>query len=115
MTTTIAKILAVLYAGLFTVFALLSGAENTNGIKGILLNLPNVAPWLLVWGVVFIAWKKPKIGGVLFLALAIISVIFFNTHKGFIQFSIISLPLFISGVLFLINPETRSISGPSKK
>ena len=96
-----AKILALLYAGLFTVFALLSGAGNTTGIKGIILNLPNIAPWLLVWIVVVIAWSKPKIGGILFLALAVVSVIFFNTFKGLIPFSIISLPLFIVGVLFL--------------
>jgi hypothetical protein len=96
-----AKILALLYAGLFTVFALLSGAGNTTGIKGIILNLPNIFPWLLAWIAVAIAWSKPKIGGILFLVLAVVTILFFHTYKGLIQFSIISLPLFVISVLFL--------------
>ncbi|MFC1666554.1 hypothetical protein ACFL0P_01590 [Candidatus Omnitrophota bacterium] len=105
MTTTISKILVLLYAGLFTVFAMLSGAENANGIKRVLLNLPNIAPWLLVWVAVFIAWKKPKVGGILFLALAIVSMFFFHTYQGLVQFSIISLPLVVIGILFLVKSK----------
>lgn len=107
MTTTIARILALLYAGLLTILALLSGAENASGVKGILLNLPNIAPWLLVWVVIFIAWEKPKIGGILFLVLAIASMFFFHTNQGLAQFSIISLPLFVIGILFFINFQKR--------
>ena len=101
MTIIIARILVLLYAGLFTVFSLLSGADNTKGINGIISNLPNIAPWLLVWVAVFIAWKKPKVGGILFLVLAVVSMFFFHTYKGFIQFSIISLPLLVVGIIFL--------------
>jgi len=101
MTIKIAKFLSIFYAGLFTIFALISGTESTTGIKGILLNLPNVAPWLLCWVAIFIAWRKPKIGGVLFLILAGASTIFFQTYLELIPFLIISLPLVIIGGLFM--------------
>jgi hypothetical protein len=92
---------AFTYAGLFTAFALFSGVENAEGGKGFWSNLPNVLPWLPVWCAVFIAWKKPGIGGLLFLFLAAASVSFFHTYQGLIPFSLISLPLIIIGIVFL--------------
>jgi len=107
MIITTAKILAILYAGLFTVFAVLSGAENIDGVKGLLLNLPNVAPWLLVWVALFVAWKSPRLGGILFLLLAVASMLFFNSYKEIILFSVISLPLIVIGILFLIKTKNN--------
>lgn len=97
-----AKILTIFYASIFTIFALLSGAESADGIRGFLLNIPNVIPWLLVWVVVFIAWKNPRVGGWLFLLLTATSVLFFNTYKEPFLFLLISFPLLVIGVLFLI-------------
>ncbi len=105
MTTKIAKILTLIHTGLLTFLALFSGIENGSGIQGVIANLPNAAPWLLAWGGVFIAWKNTKIGGGLFLVLAIISIFFFHTYQEIIPFLIISLPLAVIGVLFLIKPK----------
>jgi len=107
MTKTIAKILALLYAGFFTLFALFSGADPALGMKGVLLNFPNVIPWLLVWVALFITWKNSKIGGWLFLALALASMFFFHSYQGIIPFLLISFPLIIMGGLFLYNKKSH--------
>ena len=97
----IARTIALIYTSFFTVFALFSGAEKGGGLKGFLMNVPNVLPWLLVWVVVFVAWKKPKLGGILYIVLAVLSMSFLHTFLSFLPFAIISLPLSVVGVLFL--------------
>lgn len=104
-TLKIAKGLAVAYAGFFTVFAVLSGATSTNGLDGILQNLPNVLPWLLVWLVVWISWKNPKVGGVIFLILAIGATLFFHTYLEMITFTVITTPLLVISGLFLVGQK----------
>jgi len=110
MIRAIARISAFTYAGLFTLFALLSGAENAERGGDFLSNLPNVFPWLLVWGAVFVAWKNSRTGGVLFLVLATASMFFFHTYQELIPFSLISLPLIIIGILFLTESRQKRSS-----
>jgi len=100
MLRNITRISAFAYAGLFTVFALLSGAEGSEG-GYFVSNMPNALPWLLVWGAVLTAWKKPRAGGIVFLALAAASIIFFHTYQGVFPFLLISMPLILIGILFL--------------
>ena len=109
MTKTIAKILALLYAGFFTLFALFSGADPALGMKGVLLNLPNLLPWLLVWIALFIAWKNSKIGSFLFFALALASMFFFHSYQGIIPFLLVSFPLIVIGSLFLVDYNKKSV------
>ena len=101
-----ARIIAVIYTALITVFALLSGAGS--GAKGILENLPNAAPWLLAWVGVLIAWYDQKTGGWLFIALAAASVFFFNTYRELAPFLVVTLPLAVIGILFLKAPAETS-------
>ncbi|MFC1657132.1 hypothetical protein ACFL2P_00985 [Candidatus Moduliflexota bacterium] len=102
MLKNISRISALAYAGLFTVLALLSGAEDSE--RGYFVsNMPNVLPWLLVWGAVLTAWKKPRAGGIVFLALAAASIIFFHTYQGVFPFLLISMPLILISILFLLD------------
>lgn len=49
-----------------------------------------------------LAWKKPKIGGWIFLALGIYYLII-TTSQGYWQMSLpLSLPMILSGILFLV-------------
>jgi hypothetical protein len=101
MMRTLARTSAFIYAGLFTAFALLSGADSAEGVNGLFLNLPNVLPWLLVWGALLAAWKNPGAGGALFLVLAGAFTLFFHTYQGLFSFLLISMPLILIGILFL--------------
>ena len=102
MTRTIAAIMAFIYAGLFTAFALMSGAGNTEGGGSLLSNMPNLLPWLTVWAVLLAAWKNSTAGAVLFLGLAAAFTMFFHTYRGIFPFLLISAPLIIISALFLI-------------
>lgn len=95
-----ARILAVIYAGFLTAFALLSGAHGMGGGRDFILNLPNALPWLLVWGALLVAWKSPAAGAVLFLAVAAALTIFFHTYRGLFPFLMISVPLIVISCLF---------------
>lgn len=104
-----ARISALIYVGLLTVFALLSGA---GGEGGILSNLPNAAPWLLAWASILVAWKYPTAGGWLFLLLAALSLLFFNTYRETVPFVLVTAPLAAIGALFL---TARGAKGADEK
>ena len=61
------------------VMALFFGAgDYGGGLTGIIKNSPNAMPWALLLVILFIAWKKEKIGGILLTFLGIAMVYFFN-------------------------------------
>jgi len=62
----VARTVLVLVAGFWSVFALLSGAEEYGGgIKGVVMNSPNAIPWLLLFVFVWIVWKRELVGEIL--------------------------------------------------
>ena len=92
------------------IFALLSGANDYGGgLIGIIKNSPNALPWAALLVVLFIAWKKEKIGGVILTALGIVLVYFFNFSGPNFWWStfIITLLIPILGSFFLISDYLR--------
>jgi len=86
------------------IFALLSGSEKFGGgIKGLLLNIPNALPWLLLFAVVYVAWKWEFIGGLAITLIGLFTIFFFQTYKSLITLLGISLPLLIIGVFLLLS------------
>lgn len=53
--------------------------------------------------VLVIAWKKEMLGGVLFLLISFIFTIFFRAYQNLASFFVVSLPIFLIGILFVIN------------
>ncbi|MFN8357270.1 MAG: hypothetical protein U0Y10_22630 [Spirosomataceae bacterium] len=76
---------ALLILALFTfLFALLSGAEHYGGgFMGVLQNSPNALPWLILLGMVYIAWRWERIGGILIIIIGAFMVYFFNFDGHF--------------------------------
>ncbi len=61
------------------IFAVLSGDENFGGgFKGIIKNIPNVLPWLLLLVLIYVAWKWELIGGIIITILGFVMLYFFN-------------------------------------
>ena len=92
------------------IFALLSGANDYGGgLMGIIKNSPNALPWAALLVVLFIAWKKEKIGGVILTVLGIVLVYFFNFSGPNFWWStfIITLLIPILGSFFLISDYLR--------
>ena len=86
------------------IFALLSGTEKFGGgIKGISQNIPNALPWLLLFVIIYISWKKEFIGGLAITLIGLFTIFFFQTYKSLITLLGISLPFLIIGVFLLLS------------
>jgi len=69
----------------------------------------HLIPSLVLAGILAVAWKWEKIGGILFLILGIVFTLFFHTYEDLIVFLIVSLPVFLIGILFLINSRRKNV------
>lgn len=100
------RIFILIFAILIFIFALFSGAEQLGGgIKGVLLNSPNTIPWIILLGIVWLAWKRPKIGGYILIIISILFTIFFDIPRELIAILYITLPLLIPGIIFVIDSK----------
>ena len=100
----IARAILLMVASFWFVFALLSGAEQYGGgLLGILKNSPNALPWLLLFVLVYLVFKKELWGGILILLMGFCTVFAFDTFEEPIAFLLISLPLILLGSFFVIS------------
>lgn len=83
---------------LIFIFSLFSGAEPE--IQGLVKNIPNTLPWLLLFLINIIAKYNEIIGGIILIALTIFLFDFFNivSQNGWVTFFIILLPILILGI-----------------
>ena len=111
-----ARVLGILYTTLFFLFALFSGfGQLGGGLKGIILNLPNTLPWVILGIFVWIAWKEEFIGGSIIAFFGFITIFFFDTYRNPVAFMIISFPLLLIGALFIINYHSNNKKKVKKK
>ncbi len=100
---TIARTLLLIVACFWFIFALLSDAEEYGGgISGIVQNSPNALPWLLLFVIVYIAWKWELVGGILVGAFGIATLFAFDTYEQLITLLTISAPLIIISILLIV-------------
>lgn len=98
------KVSLLVYSSFWFVFSLLSGAEEYGGgLRGIVMNSPNSLPWIFLFGLVYLSWKKEIIGGFLIFLMGIGTVLFFKTFQDIVVFSIVSLPLLLLGGGLVLN------------
>lgn len=97
--------LLVLSVAVFVAALIFGSAEYGGGIIGIVKNSPNALPWALLLVVLFIAWKKEKIGGIMITLLGVALVYFFNFSGPNFWWSTFVLTLLIPifGSFFLIS------------
>lgn len=102
----IARYKLIVISLLVFIFALLSGAEKYGGgIHGIIKNSPNALPWLILIILIFIAWRKELIGGII-ITLIGIAILFFFVLFGnnfFLSTLILSLLIIILGSFFILS------------
>jgi hypothetical protein len=89
---------------LWLVFALLSGAEQQGGgLSGVLRNSPNALPWAAMLALVWVANRAPLAGGWLFIAMAFITMVGFNTWHHPATFALITLPYMVLGAMLALS------------
>jgi hypothetical protein len=85
------------------------------GMEGSLLEkiggflIHNVPVFILILSLVF-AWKKEKMGGIIFIILGLAFTIFFRTYARIEIFLLISFPLLLSGILFLLHDCQKNLN-----
>lgn len=112
---------------LYMLFLMLFSADVFDGNQSIWVKLGgfiihNIPVVLLIFFMIF-TWNRPVIAGILFVLFGVATVLFFQTWQQGIQvFSVISLPIILTGALYLVawylkrkekneivdNPDTRN-------
>jgi hypothetical protein len=97
------RILSLLLIAFFLLFSLDVFSEESLWWEMIFGFFMHNIPTLVLGGLTWLAWKKEKIGGIVFILLAIAFTIFFKTYTNiFSILTITGVPLLI-GILYLLN------------
>ena len=94
--------LAILLVMFLSIFSLDVFSEGYKLGELLLALFMHLIPSILLIIVIIIAWKKRVVGGVIFLLLGLISIIFFRSYSEFVTFLITSLPMILIGSLLLL-------------
>jgi hypothetical protein len=76
-----------------------SGVPLYGQIIGFLIH--NI-PTAILFSVLILSWERPLYNGIFYIALAIVFTYFFHTYRDVMNFLIITGPVLLSGLLFLI-------------
>ncbi len=98
----IPKVFSILYIAMLTGLSLDAFSGNISFFHQTIQFLVHMIPVFMLTGILIIAWNKPKLGGTLFLATALILTLFFNTFQSVSNFLAISFPLCLIGLLFIL-------------
>jgi hypothetical protein len=109
------RVLGILIAIFISLFALDVFMEGYGFWETIVALLMHLIPTAIVLVILGIAWRWEKIGGILFILLGVLYITFFWDPDRLPAYLMISGPLFLAGILFLldgfIRTESRSGSG----
>ncbi len=98
------RLFLLVFTILWMLFALLSGAERMGGgIRGIIYNVPNALPWFILLIFVLLAFRWEFIGGIVIILMGFFTLFFFNATENHFILWIISIPIIIFGIIFLIS------------
>jgi hypothetical protein len=95
------RVLAVVFALFLALFALDVFGEFESLSETLLALTMHLIPTLVLLIAAIVAWRWPLVGGVLFVALGLFSISYFNTYRTLITFLTISTPPIVAGLLFL--------------
>ena len=97
------RVLVMLYIAFISLFSLDVFGEGYVWYEAIVGWFMHMIPSFVLIGLLIWAWHKPKWGGIAFLVLAVAFTVFFNTYREIITFLLLTVPLVLIGVLFLLN------------
>ncbi len=99
------QFLLLLITTLVFVFALLSGSEGyEGGFMGVIKNLPNTLPWILLFSLNYLVWKKELYGGIILTIFGLLITWYYNfsgPNFWWTTFTMTSL-ITLLGVIFIL-------------
>jgi len=102
------RVPTVLFALFISLFALDVFAEGAGFWKTTLALLIHLIPTFIIIAILVLSWKREWIGGILFIALGIVYVVFTWGRFPWSTYLAIAGPLVLTGVLFLIGWQLRT-------
>ena len=101
----IPRMISIIFILFLSMFALdILGMEL--GFLGTIIGLfMHLIPSFILIGLLLIAWKYEKIGGYIFLILAVLFIVFFNLYREIFSFLLVGLPIILIGILFLLSAK----------
>ena len=100
------RVLCIAFALFVSLFALDVFHEGLGVVKTIAALSVHLIPTAIIVVVLAVAWRWEPVGGVLFIVLGILYLIWARHHPSW--FIVISGPLFLVGALFLVNWSKRA-------
>ena len=103
---TVAQAILLILTLFWIVFAVLSGAEEQGGgFKGLIKNIPNALPWLVLLAFNFLIYRFNLIGGIVIFLFSWFCFFAFNMYeqKSGAVFFLIFVPLLIISLIFIGN------------
>ncbi|MBP9718912.1 MAG: hypothetical protein KBD46_00390 [Candidatus Levybacteria bacterium] len=101
--------MAIVFIGFLGIFAFdvfVTGKSIWEMMTAFLIHL---IPNFILIIALFIAWKKEELGGFLFILVGLFFTAFFQTYKLFSTFMLISFPVCMIGVLFLVHATFHTL------
>lgn len=112
------RVLAILYTLFITLFALDAFSQGYRLQDAILAFIIHLLPTFVLLGTTTTAWYKERLGGILFLALAIAYILIAWDRFPFLTHLVMTGPLFITGLLFVMSnkpPEKKIVIKPENE
>ncbi|HNE30106.1 MAG TPA: hypothetical protein PKL15_10980 [Saprospiraceae bacterium] len=97
------RILVLAFALFVSVFALDAWSEGGSFGHRLLAFLIHLLPTAAILGALYVAWRWRIIGGLVFMVLGMIFTVYFAAWRTTELFLMLSMPLFLSGVLFIFS------------
>jgi hypothetical protein len=101
------RVLGILIAIFVSLFALDVFGEGYNFSETIAALAMHLIPTLVIIITLLIAWRWDRLGGFLFIALGVLYILLFWDPTHWSAYLLISGPLFLVGILFLLNGYNR--------
>lgn len=97
-------ILIILFLALFSLDVFDPGVPFLKQILGFLIhNIPSIVLIILL----FVSWKYPKIGGIIIIVFSLVLTVFFHTYQRLDTFLMVSFPILLDGILFIVIKKDR--------
>ena len=101
------RVITIIYTVLASLFAFDIYKEGYNYKEDFLMLVPHLLPTIILILFVYIAWKKPLIGGLLFIAVGAAYTILAWSRFPPLTIGIIAGPLFFAGLLYLLQGKQK--------
>jgi hypothetical protein len=104
------RILTILFATFISLFALDVFTEGRGFWETALALLIHLIPTAILIGVLFLSWHREWIGGILYIVLGILYIVWAWGRFPVGTYVIIAGPLFVTGALFMLQWSLRANS-----